>query len=212
MPSYNVIGRKFGKLTVVERLPKNSHGEAVWRCICDCGNEHMATSHNLIYGVSKQCKECKIAQIAQSNTKHNCKPKRLHEIWTNMKTRCHNPNYELYNRYGGRGITICDEWEKSFNEFRDWALKSGYADDLTLDRIDNDGNYCPENCKWSTRTEQANNRHTNRILVLDGIKDTMANWSRKTGIPYWLIQDRLYSGWSDEKTLLTPWEGKNGAS
>lgn len=188
----------------------NNHGEAMWKCICDCGKEHEATSYNLTRGRTTQCRSCMILQIAKSNTKHGCKPKRLHEIYANMKTRCHNPNYELWSRYGGRGIKVCEEWENSYKSFRDWAFSSGYSDNLTLDRIDNDGDYCPDNCKWSDRVEQANNRHTNRILTLNGEKDTMANWARKTGLPYWLIQRRLDEfKWSEEKTLTTPRGAKN---
>ena len=122
-----------------------------------------------------------------------------------MKTRCYNPKYELFSRYGGRGIAVCDKWNDSFAEFRKWAFSSGYSPDLTIERIDNDGNYCPENCTWADRIAQANNRHTNRILYLNGESDTLANWARKTGIPYWKLQDRIYRGWSDEETLTTPY-------
>lgn len=206
MAKHNLVGQRFGKLVVVERLPTNRHGEIEWLCQCDCGNTHKATSYNLTQGRTTQCRQCMINQIACANTKHNCSPKRLHEIWVNMKTRCHNQHYSLYHRYGGRGIKVCDEWEHSFANFREWALNNGYSKDLTIDRIDNDGDYCPENCKWSTVTEQSNNRISNRILVLNGEPDTMANWSRRTGIPYWVIQRRLYDlKWSDEKTLSTPY-------
>ena len=134
-------------------------------------------------------------------------PKRLYRAYSNMKTRCYNPNYFLYHRYGERGIKVCEDWKQSFVKFRDWALNNGYADGLTLDRIDNDGDYCPENCRWTTITKQSNNRRTNRILTLNGEKDTMANWARKTGIPYWVIQERLdRKGWSEEKALTEPYE------
>ena len=213
MGKYNLIGHRFGQLVVVKELPANKHGEVVWLCNCDCGNTHIATSYNLLRGRTTKCKKCMFVQIAKANTTHGGKPKRLHEIYTNMKTRCHNPNYELWNRYGGRGISICREWEESFVAFRDWALNNGYSDDLQLDRIDNDGDYCPENCKWSDRVEQANNRRTNRILVLHGQKDTMANWARRTGLPYWLIQNRLDKhGWSEERTLTTPRVMRNGSN
>lgn len=205
MTKYDLFGKRFGKLTVLERLPANSHGEAIWVCRCDCGNTHLATSYNLTRGKTKQCRECMIKQIADTNRTHGCQPKRLHEIYSNMKTRCHNPKYELWHRYGGRGIKICDEWEKSFESFRDWAFSSGYSEELTLDRINNDGDYCPENCKWSTVTEQANNRRTNRMLTLHGETDTMANWSRRLNLPYWLIQKRVDNyKWSDEKALTEP--------
>ena len=205
MAKYQLVGKRFGKLKVEKELPANKHGEVVWLCQCDCGNTHIATSYNLMHNRTTQCRKCMFDQIAKSNTKHGCMPKRLHEIYTNMKTRCYNPNYELYHRYGGRGIKVCEEWIHSFENFRDWALSSGYSDSLTLDRRNNDGDYCPENCKWSSVIEQANNRHTNRILTCNGEQDTMANWARRTGLPYWLLQERLDNhGWSEERALTTP--------
>lgn len=209
MASKDLTGMRFGKLAVVEKTKINNHGEAHWLCLCDCGNTHIATSYNLTHGKTTQCRKCMCKQISSSNTKHGCKPKRLHEAYVNMRTRCENPNYYLFHRYGGRGITVCKEWTESYIAFRDWALENGYSDNLTLDRIDNNGNYCPENCKWSTVTEQANNRRTNRILTLGKEKDSMANWSRKTGIPYWVLERRVNSlKWSDEKALSTPYRRK----
>ena len=201
----NIIGHRFGKLVVVERTANNQHGEAHWLCVCDCGNFHISTSYNLIHGKTNQCKECMKKQISESNTKHRCEPRRLWQIYQNMKTRCYNPKYELYSRYGGRGITVCAEWNKSFVEFRKWAFSSGYSPNLTIERVNNDGNYCPENCTWADRVAQANNRHTNRILCLNGESDTLANWARRTSIPYWKLQDRIYAGWSDEAILTTPY-------
>lgn len=207
--SRDLIGKRFGNLVVTRKLKVNSHRETEWLCICDCGNEYISTSNRLTTGKTTQCRECSFKQIAVSNTKHGCEPKRLWQTYQNMKTRCNNENYILYSRYGGRGIKVCDEWERSFSSFKEWAFKSGYSDELTLDRIDNDKGYSPENCKWSTVREQANNRHTNRILVLNGVSDTMANWSRKINIPYWVIQERLdRKGWSEERALTEPWKKK----
>jgi hypothetical protein len=125
-----------------------------------------------------------------------------------MKTRCNNPNYELYHRYGGRGISVCVEWADSFIAFRDWAFSSGYSEELSLDRIDNNGNYCPENCKWSTVTEQANNRRTNRLVTVFGETDTLANMVRKTGTIYGTVQARLDSGWDVERAFTEPVRGR----
>lgn len=205
MAKYNLIGNRYGHLVVEKELPPNRHKEVVWLCRCDCGDTHIATSYNLMRGRTTTCRSCMFARIAKSQTKHRCEPKRLHEIYTNMKTRCHNPNYVLWHRYGGRGISICKEWEESFTAFREWALNSGYSENLTLDRIDNDGDYCPQNCKWSTITEQSNNRRNNRYITSSGKTDTMANWARKTGIPYYVLQKRLYDGWSDEEIVTIPY-------
>lgn len=204
--SYNLVGQKYGHLTVVGLTNNASHRERHWLCKCDCGNEHITTSHNLICGITTQCVECSNRQIGKSNTKHGTKPIQLYRTYQNMKTRCNNDHYFLYHRYGGRGITICKEWQESFIAFREWALKNGYRKGLTLDRIDNDGNYCPENCRWATVKEQSNNRITNRMLSIDGETDTMANWSRRLDMPYWVLQRRLSDGWSEEMALGTPYK------
>lgn len=202
----DLINRRFGSLVVKERLKMNSHREMEWLCVCDCGKEHITTSNRLTHGQTTCCRECVKTKISVANTKHGTKPIELWHCYTNMKTRCYNEKYSLYHRYGGRGIKVCDEWLNSFEKFREWAFENGWSKDLTLDRIDNDGNYEPNNCKWSTIQEQSNNRHTNRILTLNGVSDTMANWSRKLNIPYHIIQSRLYRGWEEEKILSTPYQ------
>lgn len=204
--AYNLIGQKYGHLTVVGLTNNASHRERHWLCKCDCGNCHIASSSNLVRGITKQCAECSKIQIGKSNTKHGTSPILLYRAYQNMKTRCNNEHYSLYHRYGGRGITICKEWQESFIAFREWALKNGYRKGLTLDRIDNDGNYCPENCRWVTMVEQSNNRVTNRMLSTNGETDTMANWSRRLDIPYWVLQRRLHDGWSEDRALGTPYK------
>ena len=203
---YDLIGQRFGKLTVKYLTEDKSHGEKHWMCVCDCGNNHVTTSSNLIHGTSKQCHKCAMKQAGMSNRIHGTEPIELWRVYQNMKTRCINPKYCLYHRYGGRGITICDEWMNSFTSFREWAFKNGYKPELSLDRINNDGNYCPENCKWSTVIEQANNRRNNRMITINGETDTMANWSRRTGIPYWVIQKRLGCGWSENDAVTIPYK------
>ncbi len=119
-----------------------------------------------------------------------------------MKQRCLNPNSEAYKHYGGRGITICEEWKNNFYAFVGWAFNNGYSEELTLDRIDNNGNYCPDNCRWATRLEQAQNQRTNVVLTLNGETHTISEWSRITGIPRTTIQNRIYAG-KDVKYVLT---------
>lgn len=120
--------------------------------------------------------------------------KRLHEIWKGIKSRCGNPARNNYKDYGGRGITICAEWRDSFEAFRDWALANGYRDDLTIDRIDNAGNYCQENCRWATITEQCNNTRRNHIVEAFGESHTLAEWARINGLSYNTIKTRMRRG------------------
>lgn len=129
--------------------------------------------------------------------------KRIRRIWSGIIRRCDNPETEFYYRYGGRGIIICDEW-RDFEVFYEWALSNGYGDNLTIDRIDNDGNYEPSNCRWATWKEQANNRSNNHIVTYNGKSQTLSLWAEEVNIPFKALQLRLKNGWSIEKALNTP--------
>ena len=129
---------------------------------------------------------------------------RLYSIWRHMKERCHNENHIAFPRYGGRGISVCDQWKNDFFQFKEWSLKNGYREDLTIDRIDNDGNYCPENCRWATRTEQQNNRAVNHFLTFKGETHTIAEWSRIIGMSRITIRSRIREGWTIEEALTRP--------
>ena len=136
---------------------------------------------------------------------HGGKGTRLYAIWKAMKTRCCNSNFKAYARYGGRGITVCDEWLHDFAAFRDWALANGYRDDLTLDRKETDGPYAPWNCRWATYKEQANNTRRNKIVCINGEHLTIAAACERFGVNPHLVYDRITRlGWSDEKAIFTP--------
>ena len=136
---------------------------------------------------------------------HNGKGTRLYSIWKGMKTRCYNKNQPAYRMYGGRGITVCDEWLHDFPAFRDWAISHGYSDDLTLDRKDNSLGYSPSNCRWITYQEQANNTRRNIVIEYNGEKGTVAMLCRKYNVNPFLIYDRITRlGWDAQKAMSTP--------
>ena len=129
---------------------------------------------------------------------------RLGRIYHNMKTRCTNLNYDKYKWYGGKGISICDEWMNSYDVFEEWAMSHGYTDKLTLDRIDTNKNYCPENCRWVDRKTQANNRTSNRVITYNGQTKTLQEWAEITGINYNTLSNRFKAGWSADEALTKP--------
>ena len=137
-----------------------------------------------------------------NNTKG--KRTRLYVIWCHMIERCYNPHFVAFANYGGRGIQVCEEWRNSFVSFRAWAIPNGYNNKLTLDRIDNGGNYEPSNCKWSTTKEQCNNRRTNRLISYRGETKTMTQWAESIGMSANTFKRRLYAGWSVAKAIETP--------
>ena len=158
--------RRFAFLEVVECVGRDRHGNALWKCVCDCGKEKVVQRGALMSGRVKSC-GCKHKELARAaNTKHGQYKTRLYSIWHGMKDRCYNQNTDYYKNYGGRGIVVCDEWRNNFETFCEWAISNGYSDDLTIDRINNDGNYEPSNCRWATRKEQANNRRTGEELIV----------------------------------------------
>lgn len=181
-----MIGKRFGRLTVVGRektyVAPCGTKRAMWKCLCDCGNEIVASTINLTSGNTKSCGCLKTERIVLFNTSHGGTHDRLYGIWKSMKHRCNNPNDSHYGTYGGKGISICDEWN-DYKCFKDWAYKHGYDEDAeygecTLDRIDNDGNYEPSNCRFVNRLIQANNTSKNHIIELNGHKMTIAEFAR----------------------------------
>lgn len=134
---------------------------------------------------------------------HGMSHTRLHNIWCTIRERCFNPHYHKYALYGGRGITLCSEWY-SFEKFYAWSVSNGYSEKLTIDRIDPNGNYSPMNCRWVTQKVQQNNRTNNRKLTWDGKTQSLVQWSEELNIPYRVLYDRVYRGWSVDRIFTQP--------
>lgn len=199
----DLTGQKFGRLLVIKMVERDKHHYVRWLCRCDCGNEKIALGNNLIRGLTLSCGCLRKEQCAlngRKNLVHGKHDTRIYRIWRNMKDRCSNPHNIGYKNYGGRGIKVCNEWKK-FEPFYQWTINNGYADDLTLDRIDVNGNYCPENCRWATDIEQHNNTRANKFITAFGITLTLEQWSRKTNISPTTISRRIQRGWTTEEAL-----------
>lgn len=201
----DIVGKKFGKLTVLELHHKEqlylSDGikngfKYFYLCQCDCGNQIVVASNHFKYGHTNSC--------GCITNKHNLSESRIFKLYSGIKQRCYNPKCPNFKNYGKRNITICDEWLHNFIAFYDWAIANGYNDTLTIDRIDVNGNYCPDNCRWVNMKTQQNNRTNNHLLTYNGVTHTINEWSEILGINRQTIKSRLHYGWSVEKTLTTP--------
>ncbi len=200
----DLTGRRFGRLTVIARAENSKDGRASWLCICDCGNKCIVVGDKLRRGEKKSC-GCMMREWQHmSHSSHGLSDSKLYRIWRSMRGRCKNPGVLCYKDYGGRGIKVCDEWESSFIAFLAWAVQAGYQDGLTIDRIDVNGDYSPQNCRWATRLEQSRNKRNSRFLEFQGERKTLSEWAEITGIPLNLISGRYTRGWSAERIFCEP--------
>lgn len=162
MKTVDLTGKRFGRLTVIAQAPsrKTESGRSivVWECMCDCGNTTFVDSRHFHGRITKSCGCLKRETAGNQSITHGLSGSRLSRIWRGMKVRCYDKNHSNYKYYGGRGIFICDKWVNDFKSFYDWSMANGYRDDLSIDRIDNDKGYSPDNCRWATKKQQSNNR------------------------------------------------------
>lgn len=199
----DLTGHRFGRLTVVERA-ENIGKKTAWLCKCDCGNSKIVSGSSLHSGDVQSCgclwRDTVPEHNKEVNLRHGESHSKIHKTWRNMRYRCNNPNCMSYKNYGGRGITICKEWD-SYESFRDWALANGYSEGLSIDRIDVNGNYEPSNCRWVSTKTQNNNTRKNHYLTYNGVTHTIQEWSDITGINWTTIKARIDMGWTVEKAL-----------
>lgn len=201
----DLTGKRFGRLTVIERAENANNGHTRWLCQCDCGGKTIVERGDLCTGKVKSCgclnKEIAV-QIGTLGATHGKSNTRLYNIWSRMKARCYNSKDTFYKIYGGRGISVCSEWRNDFQTFCDWAVSHGYCEGLTIDRIDNDKGYSPDNCRWASRTQQVRNRKVTKKYALNGESKTLAEWCEIYQKGYSKVWARvLRSGWTIEEAL-----------
>ena len=191
----DLTNQKFGKLLVLKFSHKDKN-QTVWECLCECGNITYVKSVNLKNNRTKSCGCLKKELMINRNVKHNQTSSKLYMIWKTMKQRCYNPKNKSYKNYGGREISICDEWINDFNSFYNWSIENNYKEGLSIDRIDNNGNYEPSNCRWTTRKTQSNNTRTNRYITINEQTKTLAEWCEVYNMKYQTVHSRLKKGYN----------------
>lgn len=206
----DLTGRIFGRWTVECRAPDkvldSGYHEIMWNCVCECGTRKIVRGKSLKYGDSTSCGCLQKEGIRERASKHHGFGTRLYNIWNSMRQRCLNPNHHAFHNYGGRGITICSAWN-DYDNFRDWALRTGYKEDAargecTLDRIDVNGCYAPENCRWSSMTEQSNNRRDSIVLTYNGESKPLTELARDNGVKYCTAWKRYKKGLPIDQILI----------
>jgi|ERR1035437_407983 hypothetical protein len=190
----DILGLKVGMLTVIKYAGKNKDHHALWTCLCECGNTKDVLSRMLCNGQPNSC-GCHTAQVT-----HGMSHTKEHRAWAAMRNRCYNTNNKRFRYYGGRGITVCDRWKDSFENFLE---DMGLCPDkrMSVDRIDNSKNYTQENCHWATWTEQSRNRSNTVFLTAGGITRPIGEWSDITGVRRGAIYRRMHSGWTPEEAI-----------
>lgn len=194
----DLTGKRFGRWLVLEETSERRKGNVMWLCKCDCGTVRTVSASTLKTGKSVSC-GCYNKEVI---TTHGKTHSRLYHTWTSMVRRCTDPNSPEADGYINRGIKVCDEWLNSFEAFRDWATENGYQDGLSIDRINNNGNYEPSNCRWATAKEQSRNRRSNVILTYNGESHCMVEWAEILKVPRDRLANRYRRGWPTKEILF----------
>ena len=202
------VGDVFGNWTVLEILPKTRNYHRMFKCQCKCGTIKEIDGFNVIKGKTISCGCLRKEMSKQRMTIHGKTNTPLYHIWCGIRERCYNPNCHAYKDYGGRGITMCQEWYNDFMTFYTWAISNGYDQTLSIDRIDVNGNYEPCNCRWADRKTQANNKRNNILITYNGKTQNLKQWCEEFNLDYDMIRARYQNpNWenkSDEEILFTP--------
>lgn len=193
----DLTGQRFGRLVAIGCVDRLG-----WRCLCECGHEVVTKTDCLRRGYTRSCGCLRSATAAKRATVHGLSGTSIHVAWKAMRARCLYPSGARWKHYGGRGISVCDEWG-TFKPFYDWSMANGWQPGLQIDRIDNDGNYEPGNCRWATRTEQANNRSATVMLSAFGEVKSMAEWlsDSRCLVCRGTLYSRLRCGWDTEEAM-----------
>ena len=211
MGMVDMTGKRFGRYTVLYRTDNDKFGNAVWMCQCDCGTIKAVNGGALRKGVTVSCGCFHRDKVTQISTTHGKSRTKLFSTWQHMKARCNNPNHKHYKYYGGKGIKLCPEWEHDFSSFEQWAINNGYAEGLTIDRINPDKGYEPFNCRWATRQEQQSHISSCHMYEIDGISHNLAEWCRIYNVPHERVRRRVVKEhWDILKALTTPALDRNG--
>lgn len=205
MKRIDLTGQRFGRLMVVRYAGRSRGKKNLWLCKCDCGNEKVVAVDKLHSGNTKSCGCLQREVHRKCRMTHGKSDTKLYLVWREMITRTENQNAERYGIYGGRGISICGEWHNDFQLFYDWAIQNGYKEGLTIDRIDVNGNYEPDNCRWITPYEQSRNLRKNVRITYSGKTMILKDWAKEIGIDYHTLWQRIRkSGWTVEEAFETP--------
>ena len=198
----DLTGNRYNRLVVIEK-DRTEKGVVIWKCLCDCGKITYVRGQNLKSGAVKSC-GC-LRKDENPSTRHRMSGSRLYRIWASMKTRCYVPSHHSYMNYGGRGIKVCDEWRIMPDQFIEWAMNNGYTDEMTIERIDVDGDYGPDNCTWIPAREQQGNRRSCQYFTYNGMTKNLTDWCSDLGLQYKQIHNRIHKlGWSFERAISEP--------
>lgn len=198
----DIRGQTFGRLTAIKYVYSDKSRTAVWQCKCNCGNIVNVKGTELRNGQVNSCGCLQKERARMSNTKHGKSNTKLHPVWRGMKQRCYNKNDKRYKYYGARDIAVCDEWRNDFMAFYTWSMNNGYKEGLTIDRIDVNGNYEPNNCRWITQKQQNKNTRYNKNYTINGETHCLKDWCTILRLKYSTVANRinLYN-WSIERAL-----------